>query len=59
MANTAPGSVILRRVGLCAVKHNGESTVKDYRRSKSVLKGVCHEIFDLQFFFMIRTHLGP
>ena len=23
------------------------------------LKGVCHEIFDLQFFFMIQTHLGP
>ena len=23
------------------------------------LKGVCHEIFDLHFFFMIRTHLGP
>ena len=23
------------------------------------LKGVCHEIFDPQFFFMIRTHLGP
>ena len=26
--------------------------------SKESLKGVCHEIFDLQF-FMIRTHLGP
>ena len=32
---------------------------QSFEQVKHLLKGVCHKISDLQFFFMIRTHLGP
>ena len=41
--------------------HVGHCFKDDFLNSLSTkwtLKGVCHEIFDPYFFFMIRTHLG-
>ena len=51
------------RVQVIPNENRGEADTffNSYKKTICVTqqKGVCHEIFDLQFFSMIQTHLGP